>query len=82
MGDRAQVISQLARELGCHVIVLGTARKNTLTRLVQSSLTAQLLETAPVPVQVVMGAPASALERFGIPTGVGAALTALVLAID
>ena len=82
MGDRAQVISQLARELGCHVIVLGTARKNTLTRLVQSSLTTRLLETAPVPVQVVMGAPASTIERFGIPTGVGAALTALVLAID
>ncbi len=82
IGERAQSIADFAREHQCHRIVVGTARKNSLSRLVQNSVTARLLENAPVPVQVVMGREISLLERIGIPTGVGAALTALVLAID
>lgn len=82
VGERAQSISEFAKESGCDKIVVGTARKNSLSRLVQNSVTARLLENAPVPVQVVMGRNVSALERIGVPAGVAAALTTLVLVID
>jgi hypothetical protein len=59
---------------------MGTARKNTLTRLMEDSVTSKVLEIARVPVEVVTGAPASRWERIGIPAGVGAALAALVAA--
>jgi YjbE family integral membrane protein len=81
-GDRAATIAKTASELQCHKVVLGTARKNSLTRLVENSVTARLLQISPVPVQVVMGREVTSLERIGIPTGVVTALTALVLAID
>jgi YjbE family integral membrane protein len=79
-GDRAEAINAFAEQSGCNRIVIGTARKNSLTRLVQSSVVAKLLEDAKMPVQVVVGAQASRLERFGIPAGLGAAVAALVIA--
>lgn len=80
-GTSAEVIADFARQHGCSRIVVGTARKNSLTRLVQNSVTARLLERAKVPVQVVVGREASRWERFGVPAGIGAALAA-VLIID
>lgn len=80
-GPNAEAIADFARQHGCDRIIVGTARKNSLTRLVQNSVTAKLLERAHVPVQVVVGREASRWERFGVPAGVGAALAA-VLIID
>jgi nucleotide-binding universal stress UspA family protein len=77
LGDRAQAIADVARQHGCQLIVLGIARKNSLTRLVENSTTAKLLEIAPVPVEIVAGSHASRLERIGVPLGVGAALAAI-----
>jgi YjbE family integral membrane protein len=77
LGDRARTIADVARAQGCHRIVLGIARKNSLTRLVENSATAKLLEIAPIPVEIVAGEHASRLERIGVPLGVGAALAAL-----
>jgi K+-sensing histidine kinase KdpD len=75
VGDTAATIDRLAQRLRVDEIVMGTARKNTLTRLMEDSVTSKVLEIARVPVEVITGAPASRWERIGVPTGVGAAKT-------
>jgi hypothetical protein len=49
--------------------VLATARKNSLTRMVESSMTNRVLDLTSVPVEVVVGDSVSKLERYGIPLG-------------
>jgi hypothetical protein len=63
--------------------VLGTARKNSLTRRVEASVTNRVLDLTSVPVEVVVGDSVSKLERYGIPAGIGAGIGALLfLAAD
>ncbi|MCC7455705.1 MAG: YjbE family putative metal transport protein [Nitrospira sp.] len=81
IGDRAEEICRAAQELNCHHIVIGTARKNSLTRMLEDSVTGKVLETATVPVEVVVGREVSRLERWGVPTGIGLSLGGLVLAV-
>jgi YjbE family integral membrane protein len=78
MGDRAEEICHAAQRLNCHHIVIGTARKNSLTRMLEDSVTSNVLENATVPVEVVVGRSVSALERWGVPTGVGLGLVSLL----
>jgi Ca2+-transporting ATPase len=80
VGDRAKMITDTARRLHCDEIVMATARKNSLTRLVESSVTDRVLELTPVPVEVIAGDSMSKWERYGIPVAIGAGL-AMVLAI-
>lgn len=80
VGDRAELIGEIAAETGCSRIVIGTARKHSLTRLVENSVTARLLDRAPVPVEVVVGSSASKWERWGLPATLGAALAAAIAA--
>jgi YjbE family integral membrane protein len=80
LGETAAVIDRVAQRLRADQIVMGTARKNTLTRFVQDSVTSKVLETARVPVEVIAGAPASWWERIGVPATVGTALAALFFA--
>jgi nucleotide-binding universal stress UspA family protein len=82
LGSRVEAITQTAQEEGCTKIVLGTARKNSLTRLVENSVTTRLLEDSPVPVEVVAGRQASTWERWGVPATLGAALAAAVAVAD
>ncbi|MET0441795.1 MAG: universal stress protein, partial [Casimicrobiaceae bacterium] len=64
-------------------IVLATARKSSLTRMVESSITNRVLDLTSVPVEVVVGDSVSRLERYGIPLGLGAGLgTLMLLAFD
>ena len=81
LGDKAATIDRTAQRLHADQIVIGTARKNSLTRLVEDSVTNRVLEVTKVPVEIVAGGSVSRLERFGIPAGIGAAL-ALLLAVD
>jgi nucleotide-binding universal stress UspA family protein len=81
-GDKAQAITKLAQMLGVDRIVMSTARKNSLTRLVEDSVTQRVLQLTDVPVEVVAGKSVSALERFGIPAGIAAALAVVIVAID
>jgi len=80
VGDRARVITDAARRLRCDEIVMATARKNSLTRLVESSVTDRVIKLTPVPVEVIAGDSMSRWERYGIPAAIGA-LAALVMAI-
>ncbi|MCX7272902.1 MAG: universal stress protein [Burkholderiales bacterium] len=81
-GARGTAISQTAQDENCARIVLGTARKHSLTRLLENSVTAQLLEHSPVPVEVVVGPQASAWERWGLPATLGAALATAMAVAD
>jgi YjbE family integral membrane protein len=82
VGERAQVICDMAQKLACHHIVLGTARKSSLTRMIQDSVTARVLERTTVPVEMVAGESVSKLERYGVPIGIGAGIGLLLLALD
>jgi len=81
LGDRAKAITDAAQRLRCDLIVMGTARKNSLTRLVESSVTNEVLELTSVPVELIAGASMSRWERYGIPAAIASAL-ALVLAVE
>ena len=82
VGDRAKSIAVSARRLHCDLIVMGTARKNSLTRLVENSVTNQVIALTTVPVEVIAGDAVSGMERYGIPAAVGAAAALLLLAAD
>jgi hypothetical protein len=58
---------------------MSTARMNSLTRLVEDSVTNRVIELTPVPVEVIAGDSVSNYERYGIPAAL-TALIALVLA--
>ncbi|WP_423222067.1 universal stress protein [Ideonella lacteola] len=83
VGDRAQAICQMAQRLKAHHIVMGTARKNSITRMLEDSVTHRVLEETPVPVEVVTGPAVSRIERWGVPMGaLGVATGLLWLAAD
>jgi YjbE family integral membrane protein len=69
LGNRAQTIVDEARRLRCHHIVMSTARKNSLTRMLQDSTTNKVLEQTSVPVELIAGDAVSGLERWGVPAG-------------
>ena len=79
-GDEANCIADAARRLRCDCIVMSTARKSSLVRWVEDSVTNQVIERTTVPVVVIGGDAASSLERVGIPAGVGAGLLVLWMA--
>ena len=82
-GDRATEICHAAERLGVHHIVMGTARKNSITRMLEDSVTNGVLEATAVPVEVVAGDAISKWERWGLPAGVLAGAGGLLmLAID
>lgn len=82
IGDKAETIHSAAQLLQVDEIVMGTARQNSLTRLIQDSVTSRVLELARVPVEVIVGGETSKLERYGLPAGIGAALAAMIVAVD
>lgn len=82
VGERAAEIAGAARRLRCEHIVMGTARKRSITRMFEDSVTDRVLDLTDIPVELVAGAAVSRLERFGVPAGIGAALALLFIAGD
>ncbi|MGQ0544614.1 MAG: HAD-IC family P-type ATPase, partial [Betaproteobacteria bacterium] len=80
VGERAECITAAARRLHCDQIVIGAARKNSLTRLVENSVTNRLIELTPVPVEIIAGDAVSRWERYGIPASLGTLLALLLAA--
>ena len=80
VGERAKRIADTARRLHCDQIVMSTARKNSLTRLVENSVTNKVIELTPVPVELIAGGTVSRWERYGIPAGLSALLALLLAA--
>jgi YjbE family integral membrane protein len=81
-GQRAELIVAAAKRLRCDEIVMGTARKNSLTRMLESSTTNRVLEMTPIPVEIVSGDDVSKLERYGLPAGLATAVAFLWLVAD
>ena len=79
-GDKGTALQHEAERLDCNRIVIGTAKKNTLTRLFENSTTVKLLETSNIPVEVVTGKTLPLLERWGIPT-VGLSTAGVLMAM-
>lgn len=79
-GKTAETIVACARETGAHKIVVGTTRKNALTRFFQGSVVNKVMGLTDLPVEVIAKENATKLERFGIPVGLG--LTFLWLAVE
>ena len=82
VGEKAKTITSTARRLRCDRILMSTARKNSLTRLVEDSVTNKVLALTSVPVEVIAGDAVSKWERYGIPAGIGAVLALMLLAAD
>ena len=82
-GDKGEALHDEAVRLGCNRIVIGSAKKNSLSRLFENSTTAKLLEICDMPVEVVTGKSLPLLERWGIPAlGAGAATALMAVVID
>lgn len=82
LGHRAETIVRLAEELGVAEILIGTARKNSITRILEDSTTYKVLESASVPVGVVAGNAVSPLERYGAPATLAALIALLIAAVE
>jgi nucleotide-binding universal stress UspA family protein len=82
LGERAATIDRVAQRLRVSQIVMGTARKNSLTRLIEDSVTSKVLQLARVPVEVIVGESVSKLEQMIVPAGVGAVVVFLLAATD
>lgn len=82
VGNKADCIADAVSRLHCDRIVMSTARKSSLVRLVQNSVTNQVIERTTVPVEVIAGDTAPGLQRVGIPAGVGAGLLVLGMVVD
>ena len=82
LGDKAEVIDRVAQRLRVDQIVMGTARKNSLTRLIEDSVTNRVLELTRVPVSIVPGDSVSKFERVGVPAGIGALVALLFVAAE
>ena len=78
-GEPAAAIAAVAVREHADEIVLGATPKSAWLRALTASLAARIVERAPVPVALVAGAPATPLERWGLPAA-GVGLAALLLA--
>ena len=81
VGHKAEVITETARRLGCDHIVMATARKNSLTRMLEASVTNQVVELTTVPVEVIAGDSVSKVERLGIPIGIAGVIGLMLFAV-
>lgn len=77
--DTVKSLLGLAQQLGVHRIVVGTTQKSGLVRALTHSVTARLLERAPMPVEVVISGSSPWYVRFGVPAGFGALIAALAI---
>jgi len=82
VGEKAKLIANTARRLRCDQIVMSTARKNSLTRLVENSVTNKVIELTTVPVEVIAGDAVSRWERYGIPVGLATGMALLLTAME
>lgn len=79
-GDTTDVIIGCAEKIGAQKIVMGSTRKNALTRFFQGSVVSKVMAGTDIPVEVIAKENASKVERFGVPIGLG--LTFLWLAVE
>jgi 20S proteasome alpha/beta subunit len=74
------VITDMASQLGCDHIVMGTTRRSSFTRTIESSVMNKVIELTNVPVVVIAGDKASIAERYAAPAAIGTGLALLLFA--
>ena len=79
-GPVTQCIVAHAKRLGVDEIVLSATRRGPIGRFLANSVSARLLQSAPIPVRVVPAESRPMLDRLAIPAGLG--LVALVLLVE
>ena len=79
-GRTATALAAYASEFDIDQIVIGTARKSPLLRLLTGSVTTRLIEVACVPVEVIAGSRPGLLARWGVPAGIGLGVALALLA--
>ena len=79
LGDKAETIHRIAQRLHVDEVVMGTARKNSLTRVIEDSVTHRVIEQAQIPVEVIAGSEISRIEKIGLPASIGALFALLVV---
>ncbi|MGZ5083356.1 MAG: universal stress protein, partial [Usitatibacter sp.] len=77
VGRPAEVSADEAKRLGCDHIVMSTARRGSITRILEDSTTERVLSLTTVPVELVVSDAISNLERYGVPVAIASALAAL-----
>ncbi len=83
LGHSADEICNAAQRLDAHHIVMGVAKRNSLTRMFEASVTDRVLEKTPVPVEVITGEAVSPWERWAkLASAVGIAGGLAALAMD
>jgi nucleotide-binding universal stress UspA family protein len=80
VGNAAEQIVACAEKTQSHKIMMGTTRKNALSRFFQGSIVSKVMALTDLPVEVIARGEASKFERFGVP--VGLSLTFLWLAVE
>ena len=80
--DRVRSIHNAARRLGVSQILIGTARENTIARILRDCATHRLLEITHIPIEVIPGESVPWLERIGVPAGIGATLALVYAAVE
>jgi len=81
VGRKAEVITETARRLGCDLIVMATTRKDSLTRMLETSVTNRVVELTTVPVALIAGDAVSTAERFALPAGIAGMIGLTLLAM-
>jgi len=81
VGDRVSAIASLAQEVGYDRIIIPTARKNSLTRLLDDWLTGRVLERTDLPVDTILTRHSGRLERIAVPASVGVIAVLVTLTI-
>jgi YjbE family integral membrane protein len=79
VGRVEKAIADTASRVRASEIVVGAARRGLLGRLFSYSLSTRLLQSSVVPVRVIPLEMPSALERVGVPVGLGLALAFLAI---
>ena len=82
VGRTAPALAAYARELAIDQIVIGTARKSPLLRLLTGSVTNRLIEVTNVPVEVIAGSRPGLLARWGLPAGIGLGVVLALIAAE
>jgi nucleotide-binding universal stress UspA family protein len=80
-GAPAQQIARYAETNGCAEIIMASTGLGSISEMLFGSVTAEVLRTSRIPVEVVPAAPRSRLRAYLGPTGVGAGIGALIYAV-
>ncbi len=82
VGDRASEIAALTQAVDFDRVIIPSARRNSLTRLLDDRLTGRVLERTAVPVHVLPTPASGGMERIAVPAGLGALALLAALSLD